>query len=224
MRACVRACICALFWWVVCFYGLNSTVLACVRQRAARSTRVSVACVYACVILVCCEAEAARNGHRRYSPPATVRCRVRPSMPMMRACILPIHQSCQHHAACRHASSLPARKQSSLPARNTLFARARNHLFARARNNRFARARNNPLCPLAKTSLPVSVRIMHARLHGDDARAGLPPFFDNNRQIMFRKILQAPLFKPRVMSEDAFTLITGMLNRNPKQRLGCGGD
>ena len=53
--------------------------------------------------------------------------------------------------------------------------------------------------------------------------AGLPPFFDNNRQIMFRKILQAPLFKPRVMSEDAFVLITGMLNRNPQQRFGYNG-
>ena len=53
--------------------------------------------------------------------------------------------------------------------------------------------------------------------------AGLPPFFDNNRQIMFRKILQAPLFKPRVMSEDAFNLITGMLNRNPPHRLGYKG-
>ena len=52
---------------------------------------------------------------------------------------------------------------------------------------------------------------------------GLPPFFDNNRQIMFRKILQSPLFKPRVMSEDAFKLITGMLNRSPQLRAGYNG-
>ena len=40
---------------------------------------------------------------------------------------------------------------------------------------------------------------------------------------MFRKILQAPLFKPRVMSEDAYKLITGMLNRSPQLRYGYDG-
>ena len=50
--------------------------------------------------------------------------------------------------------------------------------------------------------------------------AGLPPFYDRNRQTMYRKILEAPLVKPPHMSVEAFDLISKFLNRDPSKRLG----
>lgn len=49
--------------------------------------------------------------------------------------------------------------------------------------------------------------------------AGLPPFYDRNRQAMYRKILDAPLTQPRTMSADAFDLCTKLLQRDPSKRI-----
>lgn len=52
---------------------------------------------------------------------------------------------------------------------------------------------------------------------------GLPPFFDNNRKIMYHKILTGELERPCLMSEDAFDFIRGLLQRDPHERLGYNG-
>jgi len=52
---------------------------------------------------------------------------------------------------------------------------------------------------------------------------GLPPFYDTNRQRMYKKILDQPLQKPADMPDDAFSLISGLLQRAPAKRLGYGG-
>ncbi|KAK9390581.1 kinase-like domain-containing protein [Lipomyces mesembrius] len=52
---------------------------------------------------------------------------------------------------------------------------------------------------------------------------GLPPFYDENTNEMYRKILQDPLRFPDDMDKDAKSLLTGLLNRDPKQRLGANG-
>jgi serine/threonine protein kinase len=45
--------------------------------------------------------------------------------------------------------------------------------------------------------------------------AGLPPYYDKNRQVMYRKILEAELRKPPHMSVEAFDLISRLLDRDP---------
>jgi serum/glucocorticoid-regulated kinase 2 len=52
---------------------------------------------------------------------------------------------------------------------------------------------------------------------------GLPPFYDENVNEMYRKILQEPLRFPEEVSSDARSLLTGLLNRDPSQRLGVNG-
>lgn len=63
------------------------------------------------------------------------------------------------------------------------------------------------------------------RSHGVPLTAWCPlqPFYDKNRQRMYRKILDAPLTKPAVMSEEAFDCCRRMLDRNPTSRLGYNG-
>ncbi len=53
--------------------------------------------------------------------------------------------------------------------------------------------------------------------------AGLPPFYDRNRQQMYRKILEAPLEPPAGMSPEAADLCSKMLVREPTARLGYQG-
>lgn len=53
--------------------------------------------------------------------------------------------------------------------------------------------------------------------------AGLPPFYDRNRQTMYRKILEAPLTPPAWMSPAAADLCAHLLNRDPAQRYGSQG-
>ena len=50
--------------------------------------------------------------------------------------------------------------------------------------------------------------------------AGLPPYYDKNRQRMYRKILEADLLRPTCMSPVAFDLISKLLERDPSKRLG----
>eukprot|EP00461_Guttulinopsis_vulgaris_P000440 UN00440 len=48
---------------------------------------------------------------------------------------------------------------------------------------------------------------------------GIPPFYNNNVNIMYQRILQAPLqFPPGVMSEHAEDFIAMLLERNPQRR------
>ena len=53
--------------------------------------------------------------------------------------------------------------------------------------------------------------------------AGLPPFYDRNRPIMYRKILESALEFPPDMSPEACDLISKMLARDPRARLGYQG-
>jgi serum/glucocorticoid-regulated kinase 2 len=54
---------------------------------------------------------------------------------------------------------------------------------------------------------------------------GLPPFYDENTNEMYRKILSEPLHfpGPEVVPPAAKDLLTKLLNRNPDERLGAGG-
>merc|ERR1719265_1930472 len=52
---------------------------------------------------------------------------------------------------------------------------------------------------------------------------GLPPYYNTNRQIMYKQILRAKLSKPKSMSADAFDLCQKLLERDPTQRLGYNG-
>jgi len=51
---------------------------------------------------------------------------------------------------------------------------------------------------------------------------GLPPFYSQNINTMYQKILNYDLKFPSHVSADAQSLLTGLLNRNPDQRLGSG--
>lgn len=52
---------------------------------------------------------------------------------------------------------------------------------------------------------------------------GLPPFYDENIQEMYRKILEDPLRFPDDMDKDARHLLTALLTRDPTKRMGCSG-
>jgi len=49
---------------------------------------------------------------------------------------------------------------------------------------------------------------------------GLPPFYSQNINIMYQKILSGELRFPSYISEDAQSLLEGLLTRDPEQRLG----
>jgi serum/glucocorticoid-regulated kinase 2 len=54
---------------------------------------------------------------------------------------------------------------------------------------------------------------------------GLPPFYDENTNEMYRKILSEPLHFPsqEIVPSSAKDLLTRLLNRRPDQRLGANG-
>ncbi|ORZ40381.1 kinase-like domain-containing protein [Catenaria anguillulae PL171] len=52
---------------------------------------------------------------------------------------------------------------------------------------------------------------------------GLPPFYDENLNEMYRKILYLPLHFPAYLSPAAKSLLTGLLDRDPEKRLGARG-
>ncbi|CAO3637524.1 unnamed protein product [Cunninghamella blakesleeana] len=52
---------------------------------------------------------------------------------------------------------------------------------------------------------------------------GLPPFYDENTNEMYRKILQDKLVFPDNVLPEAQDLLTGLLTRDPTQRLGHNG-
>ncbi|KAJ5080786.1 non-specific serine/threonine protein kinase [Anaeramoeba ignava] len=53
---------------------------------------------------------------------------------------------------------------------------------------------------------------------------GLPPFYSENLNVMYQKILTAPLKFPPGLSLSVRGLISELLNRDPAKRLGSGGD
>lgn len=53
---------------------------------------------------------------------------------------------------------------------------------------------------------------------------GLPPFYDENVNKMYRMILSEPLTFPDSMSPEAQDLITQLLDRNPETRLGSSAN
>jgi len=51
---------------------------------------------------------------------------------------------------------------------------------------------------------------------------GLPPFYNPNLHVMYEKIMRAKLQFPAYLSPDACSILTQLLERNPKKRLGSG--
>jgi serine/threonine protein kinase len=51
---------------------------------------------------------------------------------------------------------------------------------------------------------------------------GLPPFYSENVNLMYKKILHNELLFPPGFSERAQSLVRGLLDRNPSLRLGSG--
>lgn len=49
---------------------------------------------------------------------------------------------------------------------------------------------------------------------------GWPPFYNDNLNVMYESITRAPLTFPSTMSTEAQSLLTGLLQRNPRNRLG----
>ncbi|KAL0576487.1 Serine/threonine-protein kinase [Marasmius crinis-equi] len=52
---------------------------------------------------------------------------------------------------------------------------------------------------------------------------GLPPFYDENVNTMYQRILTDPLNFPPDMSSEAKSVMTGLLQRDPAKRLGANG-
>ncbi|TFK47364.1 AGC/Akt protein kinase [Heliocybe sulcata] len=53
--------------------------------------------------------------------------------------------------------------------------------------------------------------------------SGLPPFYDENVNVMYERILNDPLQFPPDISREAMSIITGLLQRDPAKRLGANG-
>ncbi|ETW75467.1 Serine/threonine kinase domain-containing protein [Heterobasidion irregulare TC 32-1] len=52
---------------------------------------------------------------------------------------------------------------------------------------------------------------------------GLPPFYDENVNVMYQRILQDPLLFPPDMPPEAQSVIAALLQRDPAKRLGANG-
>jgi serum/glucocorticoid-regulated kinase 2 len=53
--------------------------------------------------------------------------------------------------------------------------------------------------------------------------AGLPPFYDEVADIMYDRILNAPLVFGEDFGEEAKSILVGLLDRDPAKRLGANG-
>ncbi|KAI0771347.1 AGC/Akt protein kinase [Irpex lacteus] len=53
--------------------------------------------------------------------------------------------------------------------------------------------------------------------------SGLPPFYDENTDAMYQKILQQPLAFGEEIGSSARSILTGLLTRDPHHRLGVNG-
>jgi serum/glucocorticoid-regulated kinase 2 len=54
-------------------------------------------------------------------------------------------------------------------------------------------------------------------------QTGLPPFYDENVNTMYQRILTDPLNFPLDMPSEARSVMTGLLQRDPSKRLGAHG-
>ena len=54
-------------------------------------------------------------------------------------------------------------------------------------------------------------------------QTGLPPFYDENVNMMYQRILTDPLNFPLDMPSEAWGVMTGLLQRDPTRRLGANG-
>ena len=64
----------------------------------------------------------------------------------------------------------------------------------------------------------------HSRLlTSSPPQTGLPPFYDENVNTMYQRILRDPLVFPPDMSYEAKSVMTGLLQRDPSRRLGHHG-
>ena len=53
--------------------------------------------------------------------------------------------------------------------------------------------------------------------------SGLPPFYDENPDVMYKKILNNPLVFSDVIGSEARSILTGLICRDPTKRLGVNG-
>lgn len=51
---------------------------------------------------------------------------------------------------------------------------------------------------------------------------GLPPFFESTRPALYERIKAGRLEYPEYLSPEAVSLLSGLLTRDPRKRLGCG--
>lgn len=51
---------------------------------------------------------------------------------------------------------------------------------------------------------------------------GKPPYFSENREVMYRNILEGQLKLPMYLTSECKDILAKLLNRNIKKRLGCG--
>jgi len=54
-------------------------------------------------------------------------------------------------------------------------------------------------------------------------KTGLPPFYDENVNTMYQRILADPLQFPPGMPPEAMSVMSGLLHRDPLKRLGANG-
>ena len=68
------------------------------------------------------------------------------------------------------------------------------------------------------TSVPACILVTHT----PGPLTGLPPFYCRDRERLFEKIRRADLTYPKYLSGEAKGVLTGLLTRDPQQRLGTG--
>ena len=54
-------------------------------------------------------------------------------------------------------------------------------------------------------------------------QTGLPPFYDENVNTMYQRILSDPLNFPTDIPAEARSVMVGLLHRDPSRRLGANG-
>ena len=60
-------------------------------------------------------------------------------------------------------------------------------------------------------------------MHYCSMQAGLPPFYDENVNTMYQRILSDPLVFPSDIPPEARSVMVSLLNRDPSRRLGANG-
>ncbi len=53
---------------------------------------------------------------------------------------------------------------------------------------------------------------------------GSPPFYSENLNEMYNQIIKSPIHFPHFISKEAKSLISGLLEKDPKKRLGSERD